>query len=430
MINKNILKEIIVSNEEFILDKVKNIEIRDGVSIPKTLNKVVVFYGVRRSGKTFILFDLYKKYKDRSLYIDFEDDRLSEFKISDFEALKDAFLELKPNLISKEIVFLLDEVQNIKGWEKFCRRAVERENIKVCVTGSSSKIMSTDIHTELRGRAWSIEVWPFSFKEYLNFKNIDINNKTFIYGQKKTLIKKHFSDFLKWGGFPEVSILPLEFEKTKLLKDYMEAMYFRDLVERYNITNIPLLENMHDKLFSSFSLKFSLTSFYKQYKDKFPFSKDLLFRYYKYFIQSMLIFEVKKFAKSVYKRMRNPSKIYLVDTGLCKRVISNDLGRLLENIVFLELKRLDYELFYFEEKKECDFIAKDVKNNLIPIQVSFELNEGNSEREINGLIEACNWLKKKEGLILTFDEEKELLRDEIKIIILPVWKWLLYSGRS
>ena len=144
-------------------------------------------------------------------------------------------------------------------------------------------------------------------------------------------------------------------------------MFFRDLVERYGITNIPLLDSLTDKLFSSFSLKFSSTSFYKQYKGRFPFSKDLLFRYYKYFLQSMLVFEVRKFAESTYKRMRNPAKVYLVDTGLCRRTTSADAGRVLENIVFLELRRSGYEVFYFEEKRECDFIARTGDNSLLPI---------------------------------------------------------------
>jgi predicted AAA+ superfamily ATPase len=423
MIAKHILKEIIISNEEFILKHIGKIINRERVLFPETLNKTVVFYGVRRSGKTFILYDLFRRYIDSSLYLDFEDERLSEFALKDFENLKDVVLELKPYLIEKKLVFLLDEVQGIKGWERFCRRAAERENIRLFVSGSSSKMMPSEIHTELRGRSWSIEVFPFSFKEYLCSRNIDIDDKSLIYGPKKALVKKHFSDYMKWGGFPEISFLSSEFEKTKLIKEYLGAMYFRDLVERYNITNIPLLESLTDKLFSSFSSKFSLTSFYKQYKDKFPFSKDLLFRYYRHFIQSMLIFEVRKFSESTYKRMRNPAKVYLVDAGLSRRITSGDKGRLLENMVFLELRRRGYESFYFEEKKECDFIAKK-NDELLPIQVTFELNRENRDREMHGLMEACKWLGVKKGMILTSDEEQNINTNGVNIRISPVWKWL------
>jgi hypothetical protein len=422
MIVKSTLKEIITSNEEFILKQVNRILDRE-IHFPGALKKVVVLYGVRRSGKTFILYQLFQKYSGNSLYIDFEDERLTGFELNDFKKLKDVMLELKPHLIGKEVVFLLDEVQNIKGWEKFCRRAVERENIKVYVSGSSSKIMPSEIHTELRGRSWSFEVFPFSFKEYLCAKGIELDNKRLVYGTNKALVKKYFSEYMRWGGYPEVSLLESELEKIKLLKEYLSAMYFRDLVERYNITNIPLLETLTDKMFSSFSLKFSLNSFYKQYKDKFPFSKDLLFRYYKYFLQSMLVFEVRKFAESTYKRMRNPAKIYLVDTGLCRRITSEDAGRLLENIVFLGLKRKNYEVFYFEEKKECDFIAITENNKSFPIQVSFELNEENNEREIGGLIEACKNLGVDKGTILTYDEEREVMIEGVRVKIFPVWKW-------
>ena len=425
MINSQLLKEIIISNEEFILRHINKIVEREGIGIPETLRKTVVFYGVRRSGKTFILFDLFKKYQDNSVYMDFEDDRLSGFELKDFETLKDAALELKPHLAEKTPVFLLDEVQRIKGWERFCRRAVERENIKVFVSGSSSKMMPTEIHTELRGRSWSIEILTFSFREYLRARTVDIHDKSLMFGRKKSSVKNHFSHYLKWGGFPEVAFLDADLEKTKLIKEYLGAMYFRDLVERYTMTNIPLLESLMDKLFSSFSMKFSLTSFYKQYKDKFPFSKDLLFRYYKYFLQSMLVFEVRKFAESTYKRMRNPAKIYPVDTGLCRRITSADTGRLLENLVFMELRRRGFDVFYFEEKRECDFIVRIADNQLSAIQVSFELNKENTEREVVGLIEACKQINIKEGLILTNDEETVFEQEGITIKVFPIWRWLL-----
>lgn len=431
MISKNVLKDIIVSNEEFILTQVKRITEREGITIPENINKTVVFYGVRRSGKTFILFDLFKKYSDSSIYVDFEDERLSDFKSGDFEKLKECILELKPHLIGKALFFFLDEIQNIDGWEKFCRRAVERENTKVFVSGSSSKMMPMEIHTVLRGRAWSMEVLPFSFMEYLYARGFKLKHEADIYGEKRAIIKNFFSEFMKWGGFPEVSFLSSDIERSKLLKEYFSAMFFRDLVERYKMTNISLLESLSDKLFSSFAQKFSATSFYRQYKDKFPFSKDILFKYYKYFLQSMLIYEVRKLAESTYKRMRNPAKIYSVDPGLCRRVTSGDAGRLLENIVFLEIIRRGYEVFYFEEKKECDFIAKDGDHKLFPIQVCLELNEENKKREIEGLVEACKWLRIKAGLILTYDEEMDITIDGVRAKILPVWKWaILKEGKS
>ncbi len=423
MISKETLKEIIVTNEDFILKQVKDIIPREGINLPETLNKTVVLYGVRRCGKTFILFDLFKKFGENSVYIDFEDERLTGFDVNNFEKLKESVLEIKPQLIGKELVFLFDEIQNIEGWERFCRRAVERENIKVFVSGSSSRMMPFEIHTELRGRSWSIEVMPFTFSEYLQAKGLDTTNKDLFYGENKAIVKRHFSEYLRWGGFPEVSLLDSEIDKTKLLKEYMGAMFFRDMVERYGITNITLIDSLTDKLFSSFSLKLSLTSFYRQYKDKFSFSKDLLFKYYKYFIQSMLVFEVRKFSESTYVRMRNPGKIYLVDTGLARRVTSADSGRLLENMVYLALRRKDFEVSYFEGKRECDFIARR-NNDFYPIQVTHEINKGNKKREVEGLIEACKTVGVQEGMIITHDDENEIIEGGVRIKILPAWKGL------
>ena len=150
MIGKEKLKEIILSNKEFILNQVEAIIKREGFRLPEAVEKVIVLYGVRRSGKTFILYDLFRNFREESLYIDFEDERLADFRLEDFETLREAFLELNPRLVDKNKVFLFDEIQNIAGWEKFCRRVAEREKTRVYVSGSSSKIMPEEIHTSLR----------------------------------------------------------------------------------------------------------------------------------------------------------------------------------------------------------------------------------------------------------------------------------------
>lgn len=420
------LKEVIVSNEEFILGEIKDFVYRGNVVLPETANKVVVFYGVRRCGKTFTLYEIFNKHPENSLYLDFEDDRLEGFETSDFERMKKAFFELKPHLAnSKELYFLLDEVQEVPGWEKFCRRAVEREGIKVFVSGSSSKVMPGEIQTELRGRSWNIEMFPFSFSEYLQQKGVDTNNPKILHGRESVAMKQHFTHYAKWGGFPEVCFAKSEFEKRKILREYLEAMFFKDMVERYRITNVPLLDRLFDKVFTSFSTKMSLTAFYKQYHENMPFSKDILFSYYHHMQQSMLMYEVKMFAESSYKRMRNPAKIYPADIGLCRRITSADAGRLLEAIVFMEFKRRGSEVFYFSGKHECDFVVKTGDAEFIPYQVCADLHDKNREREIEGLKEACEHLGRKQGFLLTDDEEDELSMDGITISVLPVWKWIL-----
>ncbi len=425
MIGTNTLKDVIIENDAFI-HSIQDITQRESILFPDDESKkVVVFFGVRRSGKTYSLYSQFKKIEDQSLYIDFEDERLRDFSVDDFKKLKEAFLDLKPNLVGKRLFFYLDEIQNIPSWERYVRRASERDNIKIFVSGSSSKMTPKELHTTLRGRAWGIEVFPYSFKEYLTSRGIDSNDKTALHDDRRFKIRSHFSDFLKWGGFPEVCNSKNDVQKKTILKEYLSAIFFKDVVERFNVTNIELLDTLRDKLFESAALKLSLNSFYKQYKENFPFSKDSLFAYYRNFLESMIVFETRLFSPSSYKRQRNPPKIFLVDTGLARKLPNEAQGRHLENVVFLELKRSGHNVHYFENRGECDFIAEDASGKLSAIQVTLELNDSSKKREVDGVIEASSAIGSKEGLILTYDDEGEEKIDGVAIQILPVWKWLL-----
>jgi len=424
MISKNIIKELILSSRTFILESLPGIVPR-AAAVVTAPGKTVILYGIRRSGKTFILYDIFLRNRDTGLYLDFEDDRLTGFTAADFTTVQDAFLELQPEAAGK-IVYLFDEIQHVAGWERFCRRVTERENAAVYVTGSSSKLMPLEVDTAIRGRAWSVAVFPFSFPEFLQFRQGTVDRNEILFGAQKVETKQLFAEYARWGGFPETALAVAPLDKTKLLQEYLRAMFFRDLVERYSMTNIPLFDALSDKLFSSFATRMSLTAFYRQYKDLFSFSKDLLFQYFHNFEESMLIFAVRKFSESSYKRSRNPVKIYPVDTGLCRRVASEDAGRILENIVFIELARRGGEVFYFEEKQECDFVVKDGEGaRFAAFQVCRELTDENRLRETGGLTAACRRLDLIEGTILTDDQEWEEEAEGIKINIRPVWRWLL-----
>lgn len=431
VISKHTLKEIILANEDFLAMAPPVLE-REGLSLPETdaIKKTVVFYGVRRSGKTFVLLDIYKKHPDRALYMDFEDERLREFAAADFEGLREAFLELKPQLIGKELIFLFDEIQNVPDWEKFCRRATERENIKVFVSGSASRMMPFEIKTELRGRSWTLEILPFSFREYLASRGMAADPRNSWGAANRIKIANHFAQYLKWGGFPEVCLAQSEFEKTKLLREYLDAMFFRDLVERHNIRNIRLLEALLDRLFSGPATSFTLMSFYRRHQHSFPFSKDMLSQYYQHLLQSMLVFEVPLLAESSYARTRNPVKTYLVDTGLARRVTSENSGLLLENLVFLELKRKGYEMFYHKERGECDFMARGPDGGLLPIQVAFEVNPQNRERELGGLVEGCKRAGLGRGWIITYEQEERFEQDGVEVHLVPVTRWLLSGDQK
>jgi hypothetical protein len=379
---------------------------------------------VRRSGKTFLLYEALKRLPDQGLYLDFEDDRLDGFAVADFALLKTAFLELYPQKAGAEILFLLDEVQRIPGWERFARRAVEREGDRVAVAGSSSAISPAGIHTSLRGRAWSQEVLPFSFREALSARGIPAGKQP-LFGKKQVPIRVAFREYLSWGGFPEVVLASTDEDRRKLLKEYYGAMFFRDLVERYTITNAPLLERLSGTLFSSCSRKVSLSALLRQWKQLFPFSKDLLYRYYSHVLDSTLIYETRTFSPSVHARQRNPAKVYLVDTGLARRITSSDLGHLLENAVFLELKRRGYEMSYFEGEREADFLARRDGEDMLPVQVTWELTHSNRDREIEGVLEACRVLGLREGLMLTDDQEEDIEQGGVRISVRAAWRWML-----
>lgn len=423
MVSKEVIKDIIKSNEDFINNTVGDILPRHKVTVPAKLKKVKIVYGPRRSGKTFLLYNLFKKNKGNALYIDFEDERLNGIELNELDKIRESFFELKPQLLhSKDIVFLFDEIQNIRGWEKYTRRLVEREGIDLYVAGSSSQITPSHISSSLRGREWSLALYPFSFKEFLSVKEIELENSH--YGKNKILVNKHMTEYLKYGGFPEVTLAENDFTRHKLVREYMSAMFFKDLVEQFNLKNITLLETLKESLFSSFGAKFSVSSFYKKFKDKFPFSKTSLFRYYKAFLTSMLVFETRLFSPSAYKQRRNPPKVYLVDLGLAMRVKSYDWGRALENVVFLELKRRGYDIYYYTEKNECDFLIKESSGDLSAIQVAWEVTDENRQREYSGLIEACKQLKKHAGTIVTRDQDFQEKISGITITGVPFAKWL------
>lgn len=423
MIPKNIIKEIILSNRKFILETVLEIVPRSSAEITVS-GKTVILYGIRRSGKTFILYDIFRKNSDAALYLDFEDDRLNGFTAADFQTVQDVFMELKPKSVDRS-VYLFDEIQHVEDWERFCRRVTERENTAVYVTGSSSKLMPLEVDTAIRGRAWSVAVFPFSFPEFLRLRKGEFDKNETLYGTEKIETKRLFTEYAKWGGFPETGLAVSPLDKTKLLTEYLRAMFFRDLVERHGMTNIALFNALADKLFSSFSTRLSLTAFYRQYRNLFPFSKDLLFQYFHNFEESMLIFAVRKFSESSYKRSRNPVKIYPTDTGLCRRVASEDAGRILENIVLIELARKGGEVYYFEEKQECDFVVKKAEGErFATFQVCWELTDENRLRETGGLIAACKRLNLTKGTILTDDQEWEEEKEGVKIVVCPVWRWL------
>ncbi|MDA3780673.1 MAG: ATP-binding protein [Bacteroidales bacterium] len=417
---KEILKKIILENQFLEIDLVE----RDFI-FPKT-NKIVSLIGPRRVGKSYLLFQKMKEIdKKRILYLNFEDERMLPIETKDFDLILESYFELYPDL--KPVIFF-DEIQELDNWEKFVRRIYDGVTKEIFLTGSSAKLLSKEIATELRGRSLSFFIYPLSFKEFLRF-----NKTSPVYTTRgKSKIIKSFNDYISFGGFPEILSEDL---KIETLRSYLDLTIYRDLVERYKVRNTNLLKNLIKFLITNTGRDFSANSYYKIVKQKEKISKDSISEYVSYIEDIGLMSFVPKYSFSLKEQQVNPKKAYVNDTGFFSAIsfsFSENFGWLLETIVLIQLKRQAQtlqDIYYFKDNKtnsECDFLIKDRGTIVKAIQVSKSIkNEKTKDREIKGLLEAMNKFKLKEGLILTYDEEDILEIEKKKIIVKPIWKWLL-----
>ncbi len=425
MNKKDIFKKILI---EFYETPLPSLIEREEFVLPKKVNKIITLVGPRRVGKTYYFYQLIKKIKDRKkvLYFNFEDERIFPFEISDFEALLEAYFELYPEQKEKETFIFLDEIQQAKEWELFVRRIYETKRLKIFLTGSSSKLLSREIATQLRGRTLTFFLFPFSFSEFLKAKEIDYNLNTLPLSKKRFTVKKSFEEYLKFGGFPEVVLEPET--KKEILSEYFSTIYFKDLIERFKIENTLVLKFLMNFLTTNVASLFSLNSFLKWVKAQTPVSKKTLVAYQHYLQEIFVFFFVSKFSYSLKEQVVNPKKSYLIDNGLVNVVafkFSENRGHLLENLAFLELKRRRKEVFYYKDKKECDFLLKEKSKIVGAIQVCQALDYDNRQREIKGLKEALKKFNLKKGLILTENQKEEITQEGLKIEILPLYQWLL-----
>jgi predicted AAA+ superfamily ATPase len=386
--------------------------------------QIISIIGARRSGKSTLILQFIKDIIDRgvasknTLYVNLEDPRFfGELSLKLLQDIYEAYLEyLKPS--EKPYIFL-DEVQNILGWEKFARFLQEKE-AKVFVSGSTAKLLSSELGQTLTGRYLPIVVYPLSFKEFLYFKGVEIKDELDMIHQK-IKIKGLLREYLEFGGFPKVV---LSDEKREILIRYFEDIIARDIVERYKIKKVEELRALAKYYITNIS---SLISFGRIKKFlKLPLHTIERFSYY--LSTPYLIFFIKKFAYSLKEQQVNPRKVFCVDTGLRNMIsfkFSSDLGKIYENVVFLEFLREEKEIYYWKNKRECDFLLKEEGGNKL-FQICFNVDEPEiKEREIRGLLEAMEELKLGKGLVITEDYEGEEKVKGKKIRFIPLWKWLL-----
>lgn len=389
------------------------------------VNKIYTIIGPRRAGKTHFLLQIIRSLnmpKENVLYVNFEDDRLIDLTSEDLNSLIDSFYELYPSNVSEKVFFLFDEIQNVPNWSKFVRRLYDKKNCEIYVTGSSAKLLSKEIATELRGRTWVYSIFPFSFIEYLNFKNIPFE-KNSIYSNDRFKILEEFNNYFNEGGFPEV-IGKEKFVRCSILQSYFDLVLFRDVIDRYPQYSPHVVKDFMLFLVDNVSRPVSMNKYYNSLKSKgISISKDTLYSLQENIADTLYFYFVPIYSKSQRVRSVNPKKVYCVDNGLINCVSSSleNTGWLYENSVFLHLYRNGYELSYFKGKNECDFIALKDKE-IIPIQVSLSPKD---ERELNGLREAMSFFKVKTGYIISSEISEEITIEDGTIHIIPLWKWLV-----
>lgn len=420
MLSEDEIKEILIRQRDIILKKDYGVE-RDLIrEIEKKLSlpHVIVLTGLRRSGKSTLLRQIIKKYynDENFYYINFEDERLLGFKANDFNRLYEALV----SLFGKSKTFFLDEVQNVAHFETFIRRFYE-EGFKFIITGSSAALLSREIGTKLTGRHIDITLRPFSFLEFLSLKGVKPTKELWLRTESRIEIKKHFEDYLSRGGMPEY----LVFGDQELLAEVYNDIVMKDIVARYKVEDALTLRQLYLYMISNVSSRFSFNSLKKFTDVK---SVNTIKKFIGYLEQTYFATTINKFDYSIKKQVVNDKKLYLADNGfinVLSRTFSKDKGKLLENLVFTNLNT-DYEVTYFtDQKSECDFVAAKNRQVLCAIQVCYEINEKNRERELNGLLAAMKEYDLKEGLLLTNAQEEEIKVNGRKVTAIPVWKWLI-----
>nr|WP_289620881.1 ATP-binding protein [Bacteroides intestinalis] len=412
---KQLLKDIIIDQKSFLPSKKTIIR-----SFPeKYLNneEIIIISGVRRCGKSVLLQQIRDRLPQKDYFFNFDDDRLGNFTVENFQQLYEVFIEL----YGEQNYFYFDEIQNIAGWEHFAKR-LYNSGKKVFITGSNARMLSKELGTYLTGCYIAIELYPFSFSEFLDFREQqhllgDISG-TIARGE----IQSAFNDYLKQGGFP----IYLRSEDGIVLKTLYDNILYKDVMVRNQIVNEREVKELVYYTVSNIGKPLTYTSLAKVIGVKNPTTVK---NYLEYIENTYLLFSLSKLDYSVKAQLRNPKKVYAIDNALVSRLgfhFSGEEGRLLENMVYIELRRRGGEIFYHNSgSAECDFVVRDGFRVVQAIQACYLLGSSDTrEREIRGIQDAMDTYQLLEGTIITNTHEEELKYGDKMIHILPAWKWL------
>lgn len=403
--------------------------------LPQVPGKANVIIGMRRAGKTWFCYQKIKDLlaagtrKESILYLNFEDDRLLEFSVRHFQELLDVYFGKYPENRNAPCYFFFDEIQRIDQWEIFLRRLIDTENVQIFVTGSSSKLLGVDIATSLRGRSLPVEIFPFSFAEFLKFHGIFADRPKTFGANTSSILRKAVKDYMEIGGFPEVQKTQNDL-RIEILQGYIDSVLLKDVIERHNVGNVLVLKHLVRHIMKASGEKFSVNKFFNTMKSMaIKCTKNSLYEYLEYLTDAFLFYKVPVHTRSEKARMINPAKIYTIDTGLLNSMTfrnTSDRGHLLETLVFMHLRREGYDPDYISTKDgyEVDFLFEQRNTrNAGLIQSCWEISDKKTfERELRGLKNAMGELSIPTGTIVTWDDETVI---DNKIEVVPIWKWLL-----
>jgi hypothetical protein len=399
MVLKSEIEKSLKLQQSFLSKKQSSFEREslDKIKINSTF--ILIITGIRRCGKSTLMQQISEKIKEEKLFFNFEDPRIYGFDVDDFTKL-DEIVGDKLNY------YFFDEIQNVEKWELFVRHLHDREK-NIVITGSNASLLSKELGTRLTGRNIQIELFPFSFSEFRMFKQLENNLKT-------------FNLYLDEGGFPEY----LKSKQKEHLQQLFKDIVYRDIIVRYGIRQAKTLIDIALFLIANVGKEYSLNGIKNTFRVG---SANSVADYIQWLEDSYVLFSLPRFSWSLKSVSVNPKKIYCIDSGFAQAnslSFTEDKGRLLENIVYLALRRKHKDLYYFKDNGECDFIVKQGQDINQIIQVCTEIHSDNKNREINGLIAALKFFNKTEGLILTLNQDDVLKENDMKITLLPVWKWL------
>lgn len=416
--NHDLLKTVIYDQHEIIKNfKIVNREYDFDVKA----NYVVI--GLRRAGKSTLLYkivqDLVENGTDwnQIVYINFEDERLAEFNLQDFNDI----LSVQSEMSDKSGWFFFDEIQNVDGWEKFARRMADSKE-HVFITGSNAKMLSMEIENRLGGRYLTKYVSPYNFREFLTAKKIDFSEEVLSGTKASGKIKRTFNEYFNFGGFPEC--LDYKDKREYVLSVYQKVL-LGDIASRNGIRNANGLRLLMKKIAESVKDEISYSKLHNILKTiGVGISKDIVIDYIDYAKQSFLIFAVRNYFSKFIDRETTP-KYYFNDNGILNLFLNKGETRLLENLVAINLRNRFGENFYYlkSQNLDADFFVEETGTI---IQVSYSLDDISNDRETKTLIQAAKSLDEaKRFVIITFNEEKNLIVDDVKIEVIPIWKWLI-----